>query len=174
MADRLGQRFGIPVIETPVGFKYIGPKMMELNAIMGGEESGGFGFAGHIPERDAILAGLFALDLLAHRGRPFSAVLDYLVEVAGPSFYDRADVTFLPEDRPRILQRVADAHPTAIDGASVVSVNETDGKKFALEDGSWLLIRFSGTEPLLRIYTETTSPDRVKRIIASGRELAGV
>ena len=174
MADRLGQRFGIPVIETPVGFKYIGPKMMELNAIMGGEESGGFGFAGHIPERDAILAGLFALDLLAHRGRPFSAVLDYLVEVAGPSFYDRADVTFLPEDRPRILQRVANAHPTEIDGASVVSVNETDGKKFALEDGSWLLIRFSGTEPLLRIYTETTSPDRVKRIIASGRELAGV
>ena len=174
MADRLGQRFGIPVIETPVGFKYIGPKMMETDAIMGGEESGGFGFAGHIPERDAILAGLFALDLLAHRGRPFSAVLDYLVEVAGPSFYERADVTFQPEERPRILQRVADAHPSSIDGSAVVSVNETDGKKFGLDDGSWLLIRFSGTEPLLRIYTETTSPERVKRIIDSGREIAGV
>jgi len=174
MADRLGRRFDIPIIETPVGFKYIGPKMMELGAIMGGEESGGFGFAGHIPERDAILAGLFALDLLVHRGRPFSAVLDYLVEVAGPSFYDRADVTFDAADRPRILQRVAEANPSEIDGSHVVSVNETDGKKFALDDGAWLLIRFSGTEPLLRIYTETTSQERVSRIIAVGREIAGV
>ena len=174
MADRLGKRFGIPVVETQVGFKYIGPKMMEMNAIMGGEESGGFGFAGHIPERDAILAGLFALDLLFHRGRPFSGVLDYMTEVAGPSFYERADITFRAEDRPRILQRVANARPETIDGSRVVSVNEIDGKKFALEDGTWLLIRFSGTEPLLRIYTETTSPERVGRILAAGREIAGV
>jgi phosphomannomutase len=76
MADRLGQRYGVPVHETPVGFKYVGPKMMETGAILGGEESGGFGFAGHIPERDAIVAGLYALDLLVQRGRPFSSLLD--------------------------------------------------------------------------------------------------
>jgi alpha-D-glucose phosphate-specific phosphoglucomutase len=174
MADKLGQLYDIPVVETPVGFKYVGPEMMQRDAIMGGEESGGFGFSGHIPERDAILAGLFAVDFMVHRGGPFSKVLEYLVEKVGPWFYDRADVTFAAADRSRILQRVASAEPDAIDGLRVVSMNEIDGKKFALDDGSWLLIRFSGTEPLLRIYTETTSADRVPRIIAAGREIAGV
>ncbi len=174
MADRLGQLYGIDVLETQVGFKYVGPLMMERGAIMGGEESGGFGFSGHIPERDAILAGLFAVDFMVHRGGPFSGVLDYLVERVGNWYYDRADVTFKAEDRRRILERVASAEPDTIDGLKVVSMNEIDGKKFALADGSWLLIRFSGTEPLLRIYTETTSADRVARIIAAGREIAGV
>jgi phosphomannomutase len=174
MADRLGERYGIPVIETPVGFKYVGPEMMQRNAIMGGEESGGFGFAGHIPERDAIVAGLYALDLMVHLKRPFSGVLDYLTEKAGPSFYDRADVTFDPAERAAILERVAQAHPDSIDGSRVRSVNEIDGKKFVLDDGTSLLIRFSGTEPLLRIYTETTSPERVERILAVGRQIAGV
>ena len=174
MADRLGARYGIPIVETPVGFKYIGPKMMEIDAIMGGEESGGFGFGGHIPERDAIVAGLYALDLMVVRGRPFSGLLDYLAERAGPSFYEREDVTFDASQRETILRRVAEARPTSIDGARVVSVNEDDGKKFVLDDGSWLLIRFSGTEPLLRIYTETTRQNRVGRILALGREIAGV
>ncbi|MBM2810787.1 MAG: Phosphoglucomutase [Chloroflexi bacterium] len=174
MADRLGEAYGIPVIETAVGFKYVGPVMMERNAIMGGEESGGFGFAGHIPERDAMVAGLYAIDLMVHLGRPFSGVLEYLTEKAGPSFYDRVDVTFDPAERAAILQRVADAHPASIDGSAVRSVNEIDGKKFVLQDGSSLLIRFSGTEPLLRIYTETISADRVPRILAVGRQIAGV
>jgi phosphomannomutase len=174
MADRLGKLYGIPVIETPVGFKYIGPKMMEIGAIMGGEESGGFGFAGHIPERDAIVAGLFALDFMAARGRPLSDVLKYVSERAGPSFYERVDLTFDPALRHEILSRVAAAEPATIDGNRVVSTSEVDGKKFVLDDGTWLLIRFSGTEPLLRIYTETTSQERVHRIIADGRRIAGV
>jgi alpha-D-glucose phosphate-specific phosphoglucomutase len=174
MADRLGKLYGIPVIETPVGFKYIGPKMMEIGAIMGGEESGGFGFGGHIPERDAIIAGLFALDFMAARGRPLSEVLNYVSERAGASFYERVDLTFDPAVRGEILRRVASAEPTTIDGARVVSMSEVDGKKFVLDDGTWLLIRFSGTEPLLRIYTETTSQERVPRIIAEGRRIAGV
>jgi phosphomannomutase len=174
MADRLGQRYGIEVTETPVGFKFVGPAMMESNAIMGGEESGGFGFAGHIPERDAIVAGLFAVDLMVHRGRPFSGVLDYLTEKAGPSFYDRLDITFDATKREAILQRVHEAAPTSIDSLRVTGMSEIDGKKFYLDDGSWLLIRFSGTEPLLRIYVETTSQDRVSRILAVGREIAGV
>jgi phosphomannomutase len=174
MADRLGKRFGVPIHETPVGFKYVGPLMMETNAIMGGEESGGFGFAGHIPERDAILAGLYALDLLVQRGKPFSKLLDYLTEMAGPSHYDRVDLTFNAADRESIIARVVAARPDAIDGSAVVSRNEVDGTKFMLDDGSWLLIRFSGTEPLLRIYTETTSPDRVARMLGIGREIAGM
>lgn len=174
MVDRLGARYGIQVFETPVGFKYVGPKMIETGAIMGGEESGGFAFAGHVPERDALLAGLYALDLLVHRGRPLSRRVDYLAEVAGPSFYDRADISFGPTQRADILRRVEEAHPPTIDGCRVVGLTEIDGKKFSLDDGSWLLIRFSGTEPLLRIYAETTSPDRVTRLLAAGREIAGV
>jgi len=148
--------------------------MMETGAIMGGEESGGFGFAGHIPERDAIVAGLYALDLLVQRGRPFSALLDYLTERAGPSFYDRVDLTFDPAERETIVGRVTRTKPEQIDGSPVVHRNEIDGTKFMLDDGSWLLIRFSGTEPLLRIYTETTSAERVARMLAIGRSIAGV
>lgn len=174
MADRLGKLYGIPIIETPVGFKYVGPAMMEHGAIMGGEESGGFGFSGHIPERDAILAGLYALDFMVSRGGPFSTVVEFLEQKVGKWFYDRADVSFAPDARQAILQRVATAEPAEIDGLRVVATSEIDGKKFVLEDGSWLLIRFSGTEPLLRIYTETTSAERVARIIAAGRAIAGV
>ena len=174
MADRLGQRFGIPVYETQVGFKYIGPKMMETGAIFGGEESGGFGFGGHIPERDAIVAGLSVVDLMVALKRPMSGVLEHLTEKAGPSFYDRWDVGFQPERRQEIVSRIGAARPTEIVGLPVTGTNDIDGKKFMLADGSWLLIRFSGTEPLLRIYTEATSQELVSRILAAGQELAGV
>lgn len=174
MADKLGQLYNVPVYETAVGFKFIGPKMMETGAIMGGEESGGFGFAGHIPERDAILAGVYLLDLMVRLGRPMSGVIRYLQDKVGTYYYDRVDVHFPSEQRTAIQQRVAASQPAEIDGHRVVEVNTIDGYKFVLDDGSWLLIRFSGTEPLLRIYTETTSPERVARILAAGRELAGV
>ncbi len=174
MADRLGASYGIPVYETPVGFKYVGAKMMETGAIFGGEESGGFGFGGHIPERDAIVAGLCALDLMVALKRSMSEVLVYLHEKAGPSFYDRWDVLYPPDRRQEIFERVAQAHPVDIAGLPVVGVNQIDGKKFMLAGGSWLLVRFSGTEPLLRIYTETTSPDMVNKILEAGRALAGV
>ncbi len=174
MADKLGQLYGIPVYETAVGFKYIGPKMMETDALMGGEESGGFGFRGHIPERDAVLAGLYLLDLVVKLGRPLSGVLRYLQEKVGTYYYSRVDVHYKPEEREAILKRVSEARPAQIAGSKVVGLNSIDGYKFLLEDGSWLLIRFSGTEPLLRIYTETTSQERVARILQEGRILAGV
>ena len=103
-----------------------------------------------------------------------SAVVEYLQEKVGSFFYDRVDVHFPAEQRQAILDRVAGANPGAIDGSKVLGVNTADGFKFDLADGSWLLIRFSGTEPLLRIYTETTSRDRVQRILGEGRRLAGV
>lgn len=174
LADRLGERYGIPVHEAPVGFKYIGPMMMETGAILGGEESGGFGFGGHIPERDAPVAGLFLLDLLVARGKPLSQILEDVFAQVGPSFYDRLDVHFSPRDRGAIEERVHAASPGRIDGLAVTATNEIDGKKFILHDGSWLLIRFSGTEPLLRIYTERPAPEHVQRLLAAGRDLAGV
>ncbi len=174
MADRLGQRFGIPVYETPVGFKYVGPKMLAEHAILGGEESGGYGFQGHIPERDAVLAGLYLLDLRVQKGQPLSEIVRYLHEVAGPSYYDRDDVHFPAKEREAIVDRVNAGAPASIAGLKVERIDDMEGRKFYLEDGSWLLIRFSGTEPLLRIYTETTSPERVRQILAYGHELAGV
>ena len=173
MADTLGRQFGVPVYETAVGFKFVGPRMVETNAIIGGEESGGFGFAGHIPERDALVAGVYLLDLMVKLNRPMSGVLDYLRDKVGPRFYHRWDVEFPADQRDAIAQRVATAAPKEIDGSTVASVNTIDGYKWSLEDGSWLLIRFSGTEPLLRIYTETNAPERVERILSAGKQLAG-
>jgi alpha-D-glucose phosphate-specific phosphoglucomutase len=173
MADAFMERLGQKVFETPVGFKYIGAKMVEHNAILGGEESGGFGLQGHLPERDAIVAGLFVIDLMVRMGRPMSGVLDYMREKLGDWHYLRLDVRYPGSERAAIAERVAAAKPAALDGSPVTSVSTLDGYKFYAEDGSWLLIRFSGTEPLLRIYTETTSPERVQRLLQQGRELAG-
>jgi phosphomannomutase len=173
MADAYMERLGQKVVETPVGFKYIGATMVEQNAILGGEESGGFGFQGHIPERDAIVAGLYLVDLKVHLGRPMSGVLDYMREKLGDWHYLRLDVRYPAAERAGIAQRVADARPATLDGSPVTSIGTADGYKFYAEDGSWLLVRFSGTEPLLRIYTETTSPERVQRLLQQGREIAG-
>ena len=119
------------------------------------------------------MAGLFVVDLMVRLGRPMSGVLDYMREKLGDWHYLRVDVRYPASERAAIADRVAHAQPSALDGSAVTSVGTLDGYKFYAEDGSWLLIRFSGTEPLLRIYTETTSPERVQRLLQQGRELAG-
>ncbi|MBC7242764.1 MAG: phosphoglucomutase/phosphomannomutase family protein [Anaerolineae bacterium] len=174
MAYKLAEKYGLPVYETPVGFKYVGPKMLETDAIMGGEESGGFGFKGHIPERDGILAGLFILDLMVKLGKKPSELIEYLYAQVGPHYYDRIDVPFPPERRDEVVARVREAHPTQIAGLAVRSLDTTDGFRFHLEDGGWLLIRFSGTEPIIRVYTETTHQDKVQKILEEGLALAGL
>lgn len=179
MGDAYLQKLGEEMIETPVGFKYIGGEMVDRDAILGGEESGGFGFRGHIPERDAIVAGLFLVDLMVTLGRPMSGVLDHMRETFGDWHYLRVDVPLdrnrsVADQRNAIFKRVEEVHPASIDGSRVVDVGRKDGFKFYLEDGSWLLIRPSGTEPLVRVYTETTSQDRVPRILQQGREIAGI
>jgi phosphomannomutase len=173
MADAYMERLGCRVVETPVGFKFIGATMVAEDAILGGEESGGFGFQGHLPERDALVAGLYLMDLMVRLDRPMSGVMDYLREKLGDWHYLRVDVRYPTAERQAIADRVAAAKPTALDGSPVTSIGTLDGYKYYAEDGSWLLIRFSGTEPLLRIYTETTSPERVQRLLAQGREIAG-
>lgn len=174
MIYKLGQLYHVPVYETPVGFKYIGPLMMEKGALAGGEESGGYGFRGHIPERDGILSGLYILDLMVKTGKRPSELVDYLFGKVGPHFYERLDVPFSLERRAETERRVASQLPDALAGKRVTGRDEVDGTRFHLEGGAWALIRFSGTEPLLRIYAEAESPEQVGRILEDARALAGV
>jgi len=174
MVYRLGQIYDVPVIETSVGFKYVGPIMIKENALIGGEESGGYGFRGHIPERDGILAGLYFLDLMIKLKMKPSQLVAHLYNKVGPHYYHRVDIHFPAKERDAIISRVANANPAQIDGAPVVKIDTFDGYRFKLADTSWLLIRFSGTEPVLRIYAETSSPERVQKLPAEGKKLAGV
>lgn len=174
MVDRLGELYNVPVYETPVGFKYLGPKMIRENALLGGEESGGYGFRGHVPERDGVLAGLYFLDLMARTGKRPSELLQALFAKVGEHYYDRADVAFDPGQRDAILTHMREAKPADLAGLKVLGSSTLDGHLFTLEGGAWLLIRFSGTEPLMRIYTEVPSPELVPRVLEAGKRLAGV
>jgi alpha-D-glucose phosphate-specific phosphoglucomutase len=174
MLDRLGEIYNVPVYETAVGFKYVAPVMIAQKALIGGEESGGYGFRGHIPERDAIPAGLFFLDFMVKTGKTPSQLLSYLYSKVGEHYYDRIDLHFPEEKRQAIIKRVQDGAPKSIEKVKVTRVDTRDGFRFILADNSWLLIRFSGTEPILRIYAETDDTERVKRLLKFGRELAGV
>ncbi len=179
MADRLGAKYGVPVYEVPVGFKFIGPKMQQTGAMMGGEESGGFGFAMHLPERDGIVADLFLLDFCLQTRKSPSKLLAELQALAGPSYYRRRDVRFAvdqyPEIRRRTLAKLLERHPERLAGrgvARIVPLDTEDGVKYFRDDDSWLLIRFSGTEPLMRIYTETRSAGEVGAMLDAGANLA--
>jgi alpha-D-glucose phosphate-specific phosphoglucomutase len=174
MIDRLGEMYKQPVRVTPVGFKYVAPVMMAENALIGGEESGGYGFRGHVPERDGILAGLYFLDFMLQTGKTPSQLLEYLYSKVGPHYYERRDLSFPQGQRPAIVKRISDSLPKSVDGIKVARVDTTDGFHFTLADNSWLLIRFSGTEPVLRVYAEGDSLERVERLLGVGRKLAGV
>jgi phosphomannomutase len=169
MADRLAEIYGVECHEVQVGFKYVGPLMISTNAVMGGEESGGFGFRGHIPERDGILAGLYFADMIVRQKKPLSAILEAVFEKVGPHAYDRRDIKVPREGydqlKRRIYERFSTAAPTQIAGRRVERIRSDDGFKFYLEDGSWALIRFSGTEPLIRVYSEAASQDEVEQLI---------
>ena len=182
MAGRLGEHYGIATYETSVGFKFIGPKMIETGAMMGAEESGGFGFGMHLPERDGIYADLLLLDLFLREkaaGRwPVSKALAAFHELAGPSFYRRVDVhvdrASYPALKDRLLVELRTNAPAQLDGAPVTkteALDTNDGFKFYTADGSWLLVRFSGTEPLVRVYTEASSPEAREAMIAAGERL---
>ena len=174
MLYRLGEIFKVPVYETAVGFKYVAPMMLAENALIGGEESGGYGFRGHVPERDGILAGLYFLDLMTKTGKTPSELLDYLYRKVGPHYYQRIDVKFPESKRQVITERIKHNPPEYIDEVKVVKLDTTDGFHFILADTTWLLIRFSGTEPVLRIYAESNTMARVERLLELGKKLAGV
>jgi phosphomannomutase len=179
MAPRLAEIYGTQAYETGVGFKFVGPKMTETQAVIGGEESGGFGFGMHIPERDGLASGLFLLDLWLTRAKKASELLAELQALAGPSYYNRIDIRFAREGYDAVkadtLARLEHEAPHTLDGKAVVRrqrLDTGDGFKFYRDDGSWLLIRFSGTEALLRIYVEARSPDDVESLLEDGRHIA--
>lgn len=174
MLNKLAMRYGVPVHETGVGFKYIAPKMVEVDAMIGGEESGGYAFRNHVPERDGILAGLFFLDMMVRTGRRPTQLLDSLFALVGPHYYKRIDSGFEQKRKHEILQRVMAARPATIGGLRVVERITVDGFQYIMEDGGWLLVRFSGTEPIIRVYCETTFEDRADAILADGLRLAGL
>ena len=181
MVDRLGERYGVDVHEVPVGFKYIGPKMQETGAMMGGEESGGFGFAMHLPERDGIVADLFFLDFMLKTKKRPSALIAELMDLAGPSHYLRRDLHLdratYDAAKPRIMERLQAAQPRELGGVPVqriVQLDTKDGTKFFREDGSWLLLRLSGTEPLVRVYAETRDPAHLDPLLDLGEGMVHV
>jgi phosphomannomutase len=174
MVDRLGEQYDCPVYETPVGFKFLGPRMTESDGMIAGEESGGYAFRGHVPERDGLLSALFVLDFMAKTGKRPSQLLAELYEKVGAHEYDRVDITVRTEEKAAIEARVQASTPATIAGLRVESRDTVDGYRFNLEGGWWLLMRFSGTEPLLRIYAEMPSAELVQDALAAGQEIAGV
>ena len=178
MADLLAERYGVPVHEVPVGFKSIAPKMMETGAVLGGEESGGYAVRGHIPERDGLLVGLFFADMIMRTGKPLSELLDELEGLVGPHAYERHDI-HLPRDgyearRQRVLATLKEHAPRELAGVAVARVRDDDGFKFVLADGSWVLIRTSGTEAVIRVYSEARSRDEVEARLRALEDIVGI
>jgi phosphomannomutase len=173
MLHKLGNLYNVEVYDTGVGFKYVAPKMLEVDAMIGGEESGGYAFRGNVPERDGILAGLYFLDMMVKLNKKPTELLDLLFAKVGPHYYDRIDTVF-SGDREERKKMIIHANPETIGGFHVTGLDTLDGYKFNLEDGGWLLIRFSGTEPKLRVYCETTSEDKVQDILEDGLRIAGI
>lgn len=173
MLNKLGKLYNVPVHETGVGFKYVAPKMIETNAMIGGEESGGYAFRNNVPERDGILGGLYFLDFMVRTGKKPTELLQMLFDKVGEHFYDRVDTPFSGERKAR-EEMILNAKPETLGGLKVTELVTVDGFQFKLEDGGWLLIRFSGTEPIMRVYCETMHKDKVKAILEDGLKVAGI
>ncbi|MCI0397243.1 MAG: phosphoglucomutase/phosphomannomutase family protein [Chloroflexi bacterium] len=173
MIDRLAARHNLPLVETPVGFNHIADQILGDNVLMGGEESGGMTIKGHIPEGDGVLLGLLLLEVMAEARAPLHALVEDLLADVGPAQYARTDMKLTrPVDKKDMVNMLVNAAPAAIDGVAVEDVQTTDGVKYYLEDGSWLLIRPSGTEPVLRVYAEAPDDNRVRALLGFGEEMA--
>ena len=178
MADKLGAEFGAEVFEVPVGFKNIAPKMIESDAVLGGEESGGYAIRGHIPERDGILVGLLFADMIVRMGKSLSQILADLEKRVGPHAYSRHDIHLARDtydsERKRILGLLAANEPSNVAGVKVARIRSDDGFKFYLADGSWVLLRASGTEPLVRVYSEARTKADVEARLAAIEDIVGL
>ena len=172
LIDRICQSFGLKCVEVPVGFKWICQQMREQDVLMGGEESGGLGFRGHIPERDGMLANLMLLELLAMTGKKFSQLLDEVQKEFGKSAYERIDMHFPLEKRQQLLEYLAKNPPATLAGAPLKEVKTYDGVKYIANDDSWLMFRTSGTEPIIRIYSEAASATKVRQLLNLGQQTA--
>jgi phosphomannomutase len=175
MINRLCQKYDLEVIETPVGFNYIADWILKDDILIGGEESGGISFKGHIPEGDGILMGLLLLEMVAVLNKPLEDLVDDLLAEVGPSHYARLDMRLSrPLPKPEMVERLKSEAPASIGENEVKHVSSLDGVKYIFEDDSWLLIRPSGTEPVLRVYAEARNQEMVDVLLAYGRSVAGL
>ena len=173
MVNRLAEKYGLEVIETPVGFNYIAEWMLQDDVLIGGEESGGISFKGHIPEGDGILMGLLLTEIVAESGVPLDEMVTDLLAEVGPAHYKRVDLRLArPIVKEQMVKQLAEDAPSSIGGVEISSVNTMDGVKYLLADDSWLLIRPSGTEPVLRVYAEAREPEQVSRLLEFGQSVA--
>lgn len=173
MIDRLAAEYNIPVYETPVGFNHIAEHMLREDILIGGEESGGISFRGHIPEGDGVLMGLLIVEMVAKSGASLYELVERLLKRAGPAHYARKDMRLnRPVSKTQMTERLLENIPASLGGESVVQTSTKDGIKFILSDDSWLLIRPSGTEPVLRVYAEGRSSEMVQALLEYGEKVA--
>jgi phosphomannomutase len=165
LLDNLANKYGLELIETAVGFKYVGQQMRETTVLIGGEESGGLSVIGHIPEKDGILADMLVAEAIAYAGKPLSQlVTEAIADADGPLYNNRLDLHLTNEHKAAVLESFTKNPPSSIAGLSVKDINRVDGIKLYLEEGSWVLLRPSGTEPLIRVYLETNSPAKMAQL----------
>jgi phosphomannomutase len=175
LLDRLAQGYGCRVHQTPIGFKHMGEVMLARPVVLAGEESGGIGVGAHLPERDGLLTALLLAEIVASAGKGLRAYLQEIFDRVGYFTYRRLDLSLSPPEAERVRGRIAEAAvPAALGEVRVADVEHLDGLKLTREDGSWVLVRPSGTEPLLRIYAEARSPSELAELLAAGRELSGL
>lgn len=169
MIDRMTEKYGLKLHETPVGFNHIADLMMSNDVLMGGEESGGISIKGHIPEGDGILMGLLLLEVMGRARVPLHEIIADLQAQFGPALYGRRDFTLTKQlDKKAVVRTLEENAPAHLNGERVVRVNTMDGIKFYMADHSWLLIRPSGTEPVLRVYAEAPSTEAVQALLKEG------
>lgn len=173
MLNRLAKKYNLPLYETPVGFDLIAKYMITDNILLGGEESGGISIKGHIPEGDGILMSLLLMEIIAEAKVPLSELIADLQRQVGPTVYKRNDIRLEhPIAKAEMVKRLVDAAPATIAGESVVKIDNYDGVKYHLADDGWLLIRPSGTEPVLRVYAEANSETAVNEMLKTGEQLS--
>ncbi len=166
LLDNFAAKNGLEIYETPVGFKYIGEKMRETDVLIGGEESGGLSIIGHIPEKDGVLADMLVAEAIAYEGKPLSQLVEEAIaEADGPLYNQRLDLHLDEAHKEAVIDSFTKNPPTDVAGIKVKEVGRKDGIKLYLEDGSWILLRPSGTEPLVRVYLETNSPEKQREIV---------
>jgi phosphomannomutase len=168
MVDKMCAHYGLELVETGVGFKYICAEMLQGNVLLGFEESGGIGFPDLMPERDGIASGMMLLELLATERVSVNELLKRLVKQFGPHHYARLDTHFPLEKRPALMEFCKTNPPARLAGSPIAAVKSSDGVKFIAENGAWLMLRGSGTEPILRIYAEANSETGAQKLIAEG------
>jgi phosphomannomutase len=174
MVDKLSAHYGAPIYRTPVGFKFVGPTMIDNDCSMGGEESGGYAFKGHVPERDGSLSGLLFLEAMVMSGKKPSELLTDLQSLVGPHTFRRDDVSYDESQRANLAKMVESAAPEALGGLSVESDDRRDGVRFELAGGSWAVARMSGTEPLVRMYAETPDEASLNAVLGDLRSVLGL